>query len=329
MMQCYPCIRGCAYMKVVLAVALLLLALWILADTPIVLDCSEVRTTCPAKFDRLLNDLSQGRGEEVSEAVIDDYCRCLEECINYMGVFRLDGQSEKPTNCYRKSVAAGIQSSTVAGQYFSLEKGRSLVPGLAEAECQSCGLVSGHQNSLFSAMALLATACGVVLFVSAGCEHLEVKHHAVPFTAIGMSSDMVCASALSLAFVLSVVGGRYANGACNPEHFNKLLVEAARASTWDDANHAARYSKFFNDIFDQSLHRMCAEESTFQAFACVAFMGVVSALWSCVASGCICVGIANDAEESDSEFDNLTHQELDNVLKSHGHLFTGPRVTGR
>jgi hypothetical protein len=112
-------------MKVILGAALAVLGLWMVSSVPIMLDCNELSSSCPAAFGGLINEMSNKPPTTPvtgMEAEIGDYCRCFSSCLNYMTVYEKNQASvvgdAATTNCYVKSNAAGIQSpatNNVAG----------------------------------------------------------------------------------------------------------------------------------------------------------------------------------------------------------------------
>jgi len=327
--RCYPCIRGCAYVKIFLGVSLLILGVYMLAMTPIVLDCGELRSTCPTKFGRMLDDMSNTpNGHIVEEAAVNDYCDCLVSCINYMAVYHMNGQSSSPENCYAKSQAAGPKAAAVVGQHdhtAAEAAGYSTLPGMGNDECYSCAEASSAQDGLFLALVIMATLCGVALFVSAGCEHLELKHHNLTFALFGIASDVVCTLVLLVAVVLGWRGSTLADSACRPQAFDEWFREAGQDSTMENPDQAALFTQFFMSIFNKGLSNLCGEERTLHIYTLVCALGVLSAMWSFVATSCAALGFSNDGEDSEEDPDHHHAQELQDLLK----LGQGHRMTGR
>lgn len=315
--KCYPWIRGCAYVKIFEGISLMAVGVYMLAMTPIILDCGETRSQCPNKFGELIDNIEQQPlGHLNKEATINSYCDCLVSCINYMSVYRTNGQSNDANNCFRLSQEAGVASSVVAGKVHP--DTYTVLPGLSETECVTCATTSTEQDELFFGLVILSTFCGVALFVSAGCEHLEVKRHNVSFMVFGILSDVVCACALSTALLLSEHGASFADLACAPEVFQDVYTKAGEDSTLNSPDEAALFTQFFLGFFSTAMDNICGEHATLHVYSLVCALGIVSSGWSFCATLFAMCGWSDDGDSDDDsdDMDNFRHNEMKEILSA-------------
>lgn len=332
-MKCYPCIRGCGIFKVILGLILVGTAIWFIAEPTELMDCPGLMVQCPTAFGDLIKELEPSVDPANAESEIQAYCDCLNKCINYMTVYEGQQDTNEETNCFLQSTRAGIRSSykdnrrlfdsklppfssNSFGQSL-LARGRRLeddgsLPGTSKQVCVSCEEVDEHEYVIFNTLGGIAGSTGLALLIVAACEFMDIKFQSKLFALCVLFTDLVCGLALFIATCVAFGCLHIAVASCDPESMKRVTEDAGADSTDGEADHSAAYARFLFALLEPMAENLCTTAPKFTLFACVAMVGLVSTLWSFVATTCVCLGMTEDGY--DGSADDVRAAEMSQLM---------------
>mmetsp|Transcript_79895 Transcript_79895/g.230961 ORF Transcript_79895/g.230961 Transcript_79895/m.230961 type:complete len:322 (+) Transcript_79895:182-1147(+) len=301
-MKCVPCLRGCAFVKTVVGSIMLVQGLYMAGHTPSVLDCNEQRTACPGAFGRTVSRINGETSYHLdSEAAVDAFCDCLYDCINYILIYNGRGSlnSEEPTNCFAKSVEAGVPSMAAAGNRTS---SKGSLPAVNEHTCVTCAGASEAQESTYVAVAVLCALCGVAMVATAGCEILGIRLDNACFSVGVVAGDALAGVLLFGAVFLSLWSLGAALQACNQDAMREILEQAGRESTDGDDNKAAIFAEFLMSALQPLSSGVCSQQHEFSVYAAGLCLAGIASCWSFCAFCCVISSLTDDdSDESPHE----------------------------
>eukprot|EP00931_Biecheleriopsis_adriatica_P115954 TRINITY_DN91688_c0_g1_i1.p1 TRINITY_DN91688_c0_g1~~TRINITY_DN91688_c0_g1_i1.p1 ORF type:complete len:349 (+),score=49.64 TRINITY_DN91688_c0_g1_i1:87-1133(+) len=334
-MRCYACIRGCGFCKAVMGAVLLGVGIWIEGTHMPVIDCNAFEEACPVAFDGLVSAITQADPLQVKTsdaAESQGYCDCFTSCMNYFTVFEKNQSSANTQNCYTYSMSAGVYSNSTnfrrlgetsllllrQGGFDRLGRtsrrlgdGGAALP-LTGDTCASCADIQGSESKMTHWLAALACSAGLLLVLAAGCELLEVKFHSAAFSLLVVVMDTLVAAELLTAAIVAVVFLSMTLIGCNPDVLRKILEDAGKDSTDGDPDRAAIFTDFLLKLLSPLMQKFCSQFSKYMVFFLFALLGHVSALWSALASLCVCLGCSDDGDGS--THDDIKAEEMKSLM---------------
>lgn len=302
-LKCYACIRGCGYLKGVLGGVLLLLTAYLMTSTPEGLHCSHLLHDCLLDFGVLVDQMANKANFHLTrESEVTEYCECFASCINYMSVFHTDGMKIDRRNCFRKSAKVGLPGISTSGEATGTSA-VPVLPTLSTRECTTCTDAVRTQGEFSTGLGWLCAFCGVGMFMTAGCEHVELKFHNSIFSVGVLVLDAVCGLMLSIATFVSIEGARVALGGCDPETFAEALKVAGTDSVTGDINKAAIFADFLALMLKPLGQEVCSDLRPLSVCALVTALCGLANLWSAFITCLLCLGCTDDGLDDNSDDD--------------------------
>lgn len=292
-LKCYPCIRGCSYVKGALGGVLLLLTVYMFANQPEGRNCGEMLNECILDFGVLIDQMANQANFHLTRMnEVQKYCNCFVSCVNYISVFHANGMAVDSQNCFRKTAKAGLPGVATTG----LANGTAMAiwPSVSMTTCSTCSEVVEAQSDFSTYLAALASLCGLAMLVTAGCEHMEIKFHNAAFSFGVLFLDFICGFLLAAAMVLSISGAQVALQGCNPESFDSALKQGGIDSVAGDKNKAAIFTDFLALMLEPLGEGICEQLRPLSVFALVAAVSGFSNFWSAMSTLCLCMGCTDD-----------------------------------
>mmetsp|Transcript_9096 Transcript_9096/g.20068 ORF Transcript_9096/g.20068 Transcript_9096/m.20068 type:complete len:334 (-) Transcript_9096:145-1146(-) len=330
-MKCFPLIRGCGALKVVLGLVLGGVAFTFLSQSENqYLDCNEMNEACPPAYQNLVEQITASALATVPEgavnvsiaAEVEAYCTCFMKCMNYVTVYEERQQAAELTNCYLYSQRAGVPSppdnlrrlDTISGEIVRrLGDGGHSLPGMDNKQCQSCEDVAEHEEDIITKLGEIAAIAGLALIIMAGCECLELKTGSQVFAFCVLITDIICFLVLGVALIIASFGVATSQVACDPEAFRAVLEDAARDSTDGDPDHAAEFFNFLFKLTEHMWEGMCAEKPRFMVYSITAFIGCLASFFSFFITCCVCMRCTEDG--MDAHPDDMRAAEMQNLMQ--------------
>lgn len=302
MLKCYPCIRGCGYVKGVLGAVLMLLTAYMTANQDLKMNCSEMLSECILDFGVLIDQIHNRPNLHLTrQNDVQTMCQCLQQCVNYFSVFHVNGMAANEGNCFRASAAAGMPGIATSGQ--SIGEAPQLLPTVGTTDCIACSEAAGAQSALETSLGILCALCGVAMFVTAGCEHVELKFHNALFSICVLVLDCLCGCILVVAMGFSISGLQMAQEACDPTQFAAALKQAGTDTHSADPNKAAIFANLLHLLLKPLAEGVCMQLRPFSVCALVTAVASLANMWSCFVTTFLCLGCTDDGMDSDHEDD--------------------------
>lgn len=328
-MKCYACIRGCAYLKGALGLALVGVAIWIEGMHTAIIDCNAFQAACPDAFNGLIgtvNRLTKSDAKAGSSGETQAYCDCFSNCMNYMVVYERNQSTNTSDNCFEYSLRAGIPSSDFNFRRLGnsdsevlvverrLGDGGKVLPMLGNT-CVSCEEIQGKEAGFVHALAGLAASAGIALILAAGSEMLEIKFHSSLCSLCVLMVDVVVAVELIGSVCIAAVFLVMALVGCDPDSLSKIVEDAGKDSTDGSGDRAAAFTDFFLKLLSPLMQNLCAQFSKFMVYLMVALLGLFASAWSAIATCCVCMGCTSDGKGT--SHDDVKAEELRALMGQH------------
>jgi len=301
-LKCYPCIRGCGYVKGVLGAVLLMLTVYMTANQELKMNCSHMLSECILDFGVLIDQIHDRPNLHLTrQNDVQSMCQCVQRCVNYFSVFHVNGMAAHEGNCFKASAAAGMPGIATTGQ--SVGEATPLLPTIGTDECTRCSDAAEAQARLETSLGVLCAICGVAMFVTAGCEHVELKFHSAMFGVGVVVLDFICGVLLVIAMGFSISGAEMAREACDPTQFSAALKQAGTDSHTSDENKAAIFANLLQLLLRPLAEGVCVQFRPFSVCALVTAVASLSNMWACFVTTFLCLGCTDDGMDSDHEDD--------------------------
>merc|ERR1712194_544921 len=304
------------YVKGALGGTLLLLTLWIHNTDVQSLDCSDFHTQCTSYFGVVLDQAANEANLHLtrqSEAL--EYCKCFTSCVNYITVFNGRGDAKVPTNCFVQSSLAGLQgvatSPQASGETFQL------VPSMPMHSCVTCSNASQENEGLIKVLSWLALLSGIAMFTTAGCEHMEIKHHNGLFAILVLAMDFFRAILLFITMTSSIAAAKKAHDSCDPTGFSMAIKQGGLDTISSNVDAAAIFTNFLALMLDNLSEDTCHQLRIWAVFAMVTAVSSLANLWAFSVTVFLCLGCTDDGIDD--------HSDDEKALDLHALHFSAPK----